>query len=236
MNKLLILLIILIIATIIYKFRFRKEPFTAFSPINIAFCPFKTTNFIDKNGNSMCCDGDVDFPNRKCLDKVLCTLSSTDSQPSCSKIYTEYIKKQETTFCNSKYPNYFETDKMKGCTNALVSNDRTKIETENPKICKIYNTDKENITNPGSCSLYKYIDNMKCTKYKNCKKDAIFDLVPVSYDTDKFKKDQVISPLKAKEYSCVDLKYAKDLLKQSGESDSKIETSIKNYSTYFNFC
>jgi hypothetical protein len=83
----------------------------------INFCPFNSKEFIDKKGNSVCCDGKVE--DNICYSKIMCTLSTTNEYPSCNKVYTDYIKNQERKMCPEGWK-YYENNKEKGCVNGAV--------------------------------------------------------------------------------------------------------------------
>jgi hypothetical protein len=167
--KVLWLLLAVVFTILVYaiyrKFRLPKEPFI---DINNNFCPHNTKEFIDTDGNLQCCMGTIDDSNRTCNGKIICSLSTEKN--SCSNYVNQQIT-AEREKCPSNMPNYFKINNVKRCTNSTVNTAGTAVTEDKGRYCIIYDGEQDRLTNPYSCYLHKYLENLPCNKYGgNCAK------------------------------------------------------------------
>jgi hypothetical protein len=138
--------------------------------IRIYRCPANTKYFIDKNGNSFCCNGTV--RGLKCDGDVVCTMSpSKGGVESCAAIEQRIQAGTSERVCPSSMPNYFEnfTTGYKGCTSSELTASLDAPTNEAAPKCRIYATDAENNNKVDSCANIREMEKMPCIS-ANCKK------------------------------------------------------------------
>jgi hypothetical protein len=163
--KILWLLLAVVFTILVYaiykKFRLPKEPFT---DINNNFCPSGTKEFIDATGNLQCCKGTIDDSSRTCNGQIVCSLSTEKN--SCSQYVNQQIAIEKAK-CPTSMPNYFKINDVKRCTNGTVNTAGTQVTEDKGRYCIIYDGEQDRLTNPQSCYIHKYLENLPCNKYGN---------------------------------------------------------------------
>lgn len=131
--------------------------------INITTCPAGSKSFLDTNGRTVCCMGDV--TSDKCSGEVICSLSeSVGNLPTCSKWYESYLHQKGRGRCPRSLPIYFESydGKVKGCTYGRLNKDATAPASSDQKKCMIYLTKQEDESKEDSCTNMKLLENTIC--------------------------------------------------------------------------
>ena len=85
------------------------------------FCPAGSEYYVSKQGESNCCEGNVE--NRRCKGRVVCTLSRpTKTIPSCATVQKEALNRLATVYCPPSMPNFYtnQITGAKGCTASAV--------------------------------------------------------------------------------------------------------------------
>ncbi len=137
------------------------------SNIIVNTCPGKYTQYTASNGDTLCCDGDVD--GHKCSGTVICSVSSTNdpSIQSCKIIRNKYLQEQAKKFCPSSMQNYFEsvTDRsIIGCTSGPINETGEAPMNPTQEQCKIYDNDANAMEDKNSCYIQKRMDTMNSPK------------------------------------------------------------------------
>lgn len=135
------------------------------------FCPADTKYYINKNGESLCCNGEV--AGNRCLGDIECTFSAPkDGIRSCGDLRTEMNQVAQARLCPTTMPNYYEDNAgNKGCTaSGLNVAGTSPINAGMPK-CKIYGTADENLQAEASCQNLKALEEMECIS-PDCKKSV----------------------------------------------------------------
>ena len=158
----------LLVYSIYRQFRIKPayEPFT--NSVNTNFCPYGTKEFINKEGDSLCCRGTIDDSNRVCNGTIVC--SRSDDNKSCAAFLQNQIRVEEAK-CPKSMSKYYKIGTVKRCTNGQVNQSRDAIIREGDKHCVIYDAEQDKFTKPDSCYVHKYLEELPCNKYKpNCNK------------------------------------------------------------------
>jgi hypothetical protein len=181
------------------------------SPKGISFCPFNSKEFIDKKGNSLCCDGKVE--DNICYSNIICTLSTPGQYKSCAVIYNKYINDQKVNMCPKGW-NYYENGNNKGCVKGAVSEDKRQPIGSGQK-CVVYRTEEDNYKKDDSCLNIRDLESFKCLKPNDCRKYVDTDgLLYQSYKNDNITK------------ICADNKRAKAILNEDNYNKLKKENQI----------
>ena len=154
---LLIVLVLIIITTIVVtgyraKCLTLRETFT--SDTQLTFCPLDSNTYMDKSGDTYCCDGQVE--GNVCMGKPLCALSNKSSLPSCTQVLTDYYKIKSGQICPTTMPNYYENEHgiPVGCTAAplapTMTQPQSSLSNTSPS-CTIYASQSDNQANQNSC-------------------------------------------------------------------------------------
>jgi len=143
------------------------EHFTDNTNIIVNTCPGSYKQYTASNGDTLCCDGDVD--GRKCRGKIICAVSSTNdsSIESCTVIRNKYLQEQSKKLCPTSMNNYFEnvTNKsIRGCTSGSVNGTGEAPMNLTQEQCKIYDNDGDAMKDGKSCFLQKRMDTMYSPK------------------------------------------------------------------------
>jgi hypothetical protein len=130
---------------------------------NATFCPPGSKYFIDKRGDSLCCEGTIE--RRRCKGRIICTLSRASGKvPSCSAIHAQLRGKISTGFCPPSMPNFFanEATGKKGCTSSeITTSGDGPVHTTSPK-CEITGNPDADLQIEGSCLNTKRLEEMQC--------------------------------------------------------------------------
>jgi hypothetical protein len=167
----LIISIIIIIAVIYYKQGSVTEKFENYY---LSACPSGYKSFYDKNGDIICCDGNI--VGNRCVGDLQCTLNGkgTEDMPNCvGAILKEYREKGKTQ-CPSSMSSYYEdkSRNIKGCTNGGYNDTLNGPRTANQATCKIYSSEDDNKFKIDSCYNKKMLDEAVCFG-NNCTKQMI---------------------------------------------------------------
>ncbi len=137
------------------------------SNIIVNTCPGRYTQYTALNGDTLCCDGDVD--GYKCSGTVICAVSSTNdsSIKSCKEIRNKYLQEQSKKLCPSSMQNYFESVTNKsiiGCTNGPINETGEAPMDPTQEQCKIYKNNADAMKDKNSCYIKKRMDTMYSPK------------------------------------------------------------------------
>lgn len=131
------------------------------SDIVIHSCPSFLKQFSDKNGDVLCCKGDIN--GHRCSGSIICSVSATSSNiPSCKIYRTQYLEQQGVKFCPKSMPNYYEhtQSKIKGCTYGSVNATGEAPASISQKSCTIYDKIEDALKDKNSCLLQIKLDTM----------------------------------------------------------------------------
>jgi len=159
--------ILLMLLFISYK---TSEPFYS-DAVNPSYqlkgCPSSYTLYYDKNGATMCCNGEI--IGKTCNADKECTIAGSSSAPNCTTFLLEEYKHKADDFCPSSMPSYYENNinKIKGCTKGILNETMDGPSTSTQPVCKIYTSLDDNLKALDSCMNQKEMDNFSCFG-KNC--------------------------------------------------------------------
>jgi hypothetical protein len=130
---------------------------------NATFCPPGSKYFIDRRGDSLCCEGTIE--RRRCKGRLICTLSKSSGKiPACADIHNQMRDKLAASFCPPSMPNFFasEATGKKGCTSSEITTAGDgPTHTDAPK-CEISGNTNNDLVNESSCLNVKRLEEMKC--------------------------------------------------------------------------
>jgi hypothetical protein len=137
------------------------------SNIIVNTCPGRYTQYTALNGDTLCCDGDVD--GYKCSGTVICAVSSTNdsSIKSCKEIRNKYLQEQSKKLCPSTMTNYFENvlkKSIRGCTSGPINETGEAPMDPTQEQCKIYFLKSDAMKDKNSCYIKKRMDTMYSPK------------------------------------------------------------------------
>lgn len=143
------------------------EHFSTTDNIIVNTCPGSYKQYTASNGDTLCCDGDVD--GHKCRGTIVCAVSSTNdsSIESCKIIRNKYLEEQSKKLCPTSMNNYFEnvTNKsIKGCTSGPINETGEAPINPTQEQCKIYDNDADAMKDKNSCYIQKRMDTMYSPK------------------------------------------------------------------------
>ncbi len=125
-----------------------KEGFTmGVDELRITTCPAKTNYYVDKNGISLCCDGDV--KGTRCEGRIACAISEGGGQlPTCGQWYKAYLDQKGQGRCPPSMPHYFESKdgRTKGCAAQGLNDEGTGPRSLTTAKCILYATASEEDT------------------------------------------------------------------------------------------
>jgi len=143
---------------------------------NFTSCPPKSTVFTNKDGTTLCCDGEVN--NRICSGKIKCAISTnSDGIPLCNKIIAKEYNAQAVMKCPISMPYYFiqGTPGKEYCTSSKLNSANTEPLDKSASMCSFENY-MFDIRNPKSCEVQRMYDAVMCPK-EPCSKHKI-NLMP----------------------------------------------------------
>ena len=133
------------------------------SGMNITMCPVASKSYIDMNGRTVCCMGDV--ASDKCKGETICSLSEGMANlPTCTTWFENYLREKGLKRCPRTLPMYFETsdEKTRGCTSGrLNKNGNGPATLQQPK-CMIYPDKKGDEGQIDSCTNQRLLENTVC--------------------------------------------------------------------------
>jgi hypothetical protein len=146
----------------------QQEGFQNTSPaslddLNLNTCPANTNQFVDHNGLTLCCDGEI--ADGKCSKPPICSLSEgTATLPTCSTWYAAYLNEKGRNRCPTSMPNYYESKDgtVKGCTNGRRSKTGSAPLTQTQQFCRLYTTREQEEREPDSCTNQRILESTKC--------------------------------------------------------------------------
>jgi len=136
---------------------------------NITMCPAPTKSFVQKNGDTLCCDGNP--AGTECEGTTVCTLSSTTSKnmPSCATYLMDLYIKRGAQLCPKTIPNYYINNSGKAlCTVSKLNNELNGPNDLSADKCTI---SAGKMKDPDSCEVKVALDKMPCPS-RGCKKVA----------------------------------------------------------------
>jgi hypothetical protein len=141
----------------------KKEGFA--TSITMTSCPSSTEQYINKDGDTLCCDASI--VNNKCNGTDVCTLSPTLSNgiKTCSEWANSHWLERANRFCPKSMPNYFGPIQRvpgsnEGCSVSQTSLDGSGPQDRSKPQCKIYATESDEYSKGDSCLNKKQLDAM----------------------------------------------------------------------------
>ena len=137
---------------------------------NATFCPPGSKYFINRQGDSLCCDGTIE--KRRCKGNVICTMSKpTTNIPSCTDIHNQLRNRLAVSFCPPSMPNFFanESTGKKGCTSSAITTAGDGPVHRTAPSCMIDKNPERDLTQKFSCINLKRKEEMQCITPK-CEK------------------------------------------------------------------
>jgi len=120
-------------------------------------CPANSTKYINKHGDTNCCNGDI--VNDECNGNNLCSLSLNNSLgiPNCSDYVNDLANDAATENCFADMPYYFAASdgRLKGCSAAITVADGTAPSDPGKLQCILYPTAALDEVKLDSCFNYK---------------------------------------------------------------------------------
>ena len=159
----LICCILLLLLIVSYK---STEPFDNITPKKTDYiltaCPHGYTSFNNKDGDTLCCNGEIIAGS--CINSSQCALTASSSVSSCVSVILKDYERKAVDLCPSSMVNYYENKKqtVKGCTSGDLNATMDGLNTTSQPACKIYNTLDANLNALDSCSNHKEMDAFKC--------------------------------------------------------------------------
>lgn len=139
------------------------EPNKAPIQATATFCPPGSKYFVNKRGDSMCCEGDIEH--RKCNGTIVCTLSQpTAKYLSCGVILQQLQAKIATAYCPPSMPNYYvnEITGEKGCTaSGLTTTGDGPVHMDASR-CSIGISPVADLADRNSCLNHKRLEEFMC--------------------------------------------------------------------------
>ena len=142
----------------------KKEGFED-GDIQITTCPEGSAQYINSEGDTNCCNGDI--VNGECNGTNLCSLSPTSkSVISCSQWLREEWRRRAARFCPGSMYNYFgtmsRTTGTEGCSASRCNRTGSAPSDANAAKCTIYKTDELNYGKADSCVNIVERDRLQC--------------------------------------------------------------------------
>ena len=125
-------------------------------------CPVGYISFNNKDGDTICCNGEIIAGS--CITGKQCALTASNSVSNCVSIVLKDYEQKASEFCPSSMQNYYENQKqtVKGCTSGDLNATMDGLEKSSQPACKIYNTLDANLHALDSCSNHKEMDAFPC--------------------------------------------------------------------------
>jgi len=135
----------------------------------LSACPVGYTSFNNKDGDTICCNGEIIAGS--CINDKKCALSASSSVASCVSVVLKDYEQKASEFCPSSMSNYYENQKqtVKGCTSGDLNSSMDGLDKPSQPACKIYNTLDANLYALDSCYNHKEMDVFSCFG-ENCVK------------------------------------------------------------------
>lgn len=167
----LLISIVVILLVIYYKQNTGKVPET-FQNYYLSSCPAGYKSFYDRNGDIICCNGEV--VGNKCIGNLQCTLNGkgTEDLPNCVTAILQDYREKAKTQCPASMTSYYEdkSKDIKGCINGAYNDTLTGPRDTNQAVCKIYKEWNQNYKD--SCYNQIMLNEAKCFG-NNCSKQLI---------------------------------------------------------------
>ena len=196
LSPFLIWLLCVAISALILGFYIKQDTFLTKegffnSPIRITTCPLGTITYINSNGDTNCCDGDIS--GKRCNGTIACSLSPNPPGDllSCPDWIRKEWRARSAKFCSKSMPYYFGSmdrlhDSLEGCSASPNIPDGSKPRDALLPRCKIYSKSKDDYGKADSCFNIKALDEMESptpsatkniipiTRYNNIEVPALF--------------------------------------------------------------
>jgi hypothetical protein len=130
---------------------------------SINFCPMGYTQYLNKSGDSACCDGKVS--GTLCLGTPRCGFTTRSGLPLCGQMLKNMYASASKTQCPPSMPNYFQDAKglNAGCTSGPLNDTMTGPNpTGGQSTCKIYASQEDNLANTDSCYNQRLLEQTPC--------------------------------------------------------------------------
>ena len=144
----------------------RKEGFQVNLPnIRITSCPVNTEKYINDEGDTNCCEGDI--VNGKCHGHEVCSLSpkTTYGLKTCSEWLINEWTRRAALYCSQTMPYYYgdmHRIGQEGCSASQCSGNGTEPEDPAMKKCTIYKNQNDELSRVDSCTNVIAKDTMVC--------------------------------------------------------------------------
>jgi hypothetical protein len=209
--------------------------------ISISTCPQSSSAYVNKFGDTNCCDSDI--IDGQCSGNILCSLSpSVNGVKSCSDWLKEEWNRRSINLCAASMPNYFGTmirvSNKEGCSASPCTRDGTAPEHPSQPQCKMYNTQAEELANVDSCYNIAARDAMVCPQAYATKeitpslgrdRKPLPALLKCNYTPANGSSNNI--PV-----NCIDLPRLETYLQAMGENQEFIDNVRKNNSDNVIFC
>uniref|UniRef100_A0A6C0IBX7 Uncharacterized protein n=1 Tax=viral metagenome TaxID=1070528 RepID=A0A6C0IBX7_9ZZZZ len=147
-----------------------KEGFTTANGTvnNISMCPLSSKSYIDKTGDTLCCDGNVN--GIECEGKTICTMSSLNSKDyeACSTYLASYYARKGKELCPSHLSSYYENKGVSFCTNGSLAPTMDAPMSHTQRKCKVAG----GYTDATSCEIELELEKFVCPS-PQCQKTAL---------------------------------------------------------------
>ena len=154
-----LLCVVTISITLAYYIRQNEYPSVKHEGFTMHVCPSGTTSFVNKEGETLCCNGDT--VDSECIGTLVCTLSPKNKSglPTCTNYAINQAAVIGAALCPNTMPHYFaSTDsKIRGCSQSLPSPDGTMPQDPTQPQCSLYSTPALDQVKLDSC--YNYTKN-----------------------------------------------------------------------------
>jgi len=160
----LIVLIVSIIVFMTYQTLYNplvSEGFETETKAELTFCPLKTKELHDKDGNTLCCENSEQISTGTCCIRS----AGITKYTSCRAMLEESYRISSGLFCPRSMPNYYvDKEGNRMCTAEQLADTLTEpavLQSSKPS-CKLYPTEKENQETSTSCYNLKMLDDVNC--------------------------------------------------------------------------
>lgn len=144
--------------------------------ISLTTCPANTKSFVDEEGNTVCCEGDLE--NGKCLGKIACSIG-VSKYPTCGRYYAAILEEKGRDRCPVSMPTYFEDMKsgVRGCVQGKRKQDGS-APLPGMKFCRLYTSKQDDEIKADSCSNQSLLDKTICPNFSPSTQKRILGYVP----------------------------------------------------------
>jgi hypothetical protein len=184
------LLVFLFVFLAVAYFFWNQNPSIEGFQTQIRFCPFDSTEFQTKQGNTDCCSGTVQ--ESQCSSKAVCTLSpSHDGIPTCTQYIQNWLERKSKDICPANLPLYFAQLRNwpnrlpKGCTSSGNRSEDASVPL-NPSLkrCTDYENEEADFGKLDSCLTEKEKLTVRCPSFPGFSSSVSPNLTPID-GTDK---------------------------------------------------